>query len=143
MVRRVQRHVEEEAKKLLGWCESGGEHRLALMTVAKEMGHASLHAKPFTWREHAPLAIHHELQLSRFDEKFLVCIGMKVLRAGPCLHSAGFNENIALKLTRTFVYMCENKCLAVEGVTKPGACRRKGFHYFLPDCGPITRKSKG
>jgi hypothetical protein len=64
MVCRVQRHVEEEAKKLLGWREFGGKHRLALMTVAKEMGHAPLHAKPFTWREHAPLAIHHELQLS-------------------------------------------------------------------------------
>ena len=83
MVCRVQRHVEEEAKELLGWRELGGEHRLAFMTVAKEMGYSPLHAKPLTRSEHAPLAIHHELQLSCFDDEFLVCIGMKVLPKDP------------------------------------------------------------
>jgi hypothetical protein len=141
MVCRVQRHVEEEAKELLGWRELGGEHRLAFMTVAKEMGYSPLHGKPLTRSEHAPLAIHHKLQLSRFDDELLVCIGMKMLPAGPCLHSAGFNENIALKLTRTFGYVRENECLTVEGVTNPGTCRRKGpislelrlvdFHWAL------------
>lgn len=140
MVCRVERHVEEEAKKLSGWRESGGEQRLGLVTVAKKMGHAALHETPFTRREHAPLAIHHQLQLSLFDDEFLVRVGMKVLPAGTCLHSADFNENIALKLTRTFVDVCENERLAVEGVTNPGACGRKGFHDFLLDCGPITRQ---
>jgi hypothetical protein len=139
MVCRVERHVEEEAKKLLGWRESGGEQRLALVTVAKKMGHASLHEKPFTRREHAPLAIHHQLQLALFDNEFLVSVGMKVLPAGPCLHSADFNENIALKHTRTFVDVCENERLAVKGVTNPGACRRKRFHYFLPRLRSISR----
>src|SRR6266487_963477 len=142
MVCRVERHVEEEAKKLSGWRESGGEQRLALVTVAKKMGHAALHETPFTRREHAPLAIHHQLQLTLFDDEFLLRVGMKVLPAGPCLHSADFNENIALKLTRTFVDVCENERPAVEGVTNPGAGRRKGFHDFLLDCGPITRKGR-
>jgi len=143
MVRRVQRHVEEEAKKLLGWREFGGEHRLALMTVAKEMGHSPLHAKPFTWGEQAPLAIRHELQLSPFNEKLLVCIGMEVLPAGACLHSAGFNENIALKLTRAFIDVCENECLAVETVTNPCARRRKGLHDLLPDLQPFDQERQG
>ena len=103
MVCRVERHVEEEAKKLSGWREFGGEQRLALVTVAKKMGHAALYEKPFTRREHAPLAIHHQLQLTLFDDEFLVRVGMKVLPAGPGLHSADFNENIALKLTCAFV----------------------------------------
>jgi hypothetical protein len=140
MVCRVERHVEEEAKKLSGWRESGGEQRLGLVTVAKKMGHAALHETLSPGGEHAPLAIHHQLQLTLFDDEFLVRVGMKVLPAGTCLHSADFNENIALKLTRTFVDVCENERLAVEGVTNPGACGRKGFHDFLLDCGPITRQ---
>jgi hypothetical protein len=113
MVCGAERHVEKEAEKLSGRRESGGEQRLAVVTIAKKMGHAATHETPFARHELTPLAIHHQLQLTLFDYVFLVRIGMNVLSAGPCLHPAEFNENIALKLIRTFVDVCENEGLAV------------------------------
>src|SRR6185369_5997354 len=67
---------------------------------------------------------------------------MKVLPSGPDLHSADFNENIALKLIRSFIDVCENKHLAVEGITNPCACRWKAFHDLLLAGGLLTRQRR-
>jgi hypothetical protein len=56
MVCRAERHVEEEAQKLSGRRESGGEQRLAVVTVAKKMGHAALNETFFARHEHTPLS---------------------------------------------------------------------------------------
>jgi hypothetical protein len=95
------------------------------------MGHPLLHEIPLAGREHVPLAIHHQVQLTLFHDEFLVRVGMKVLPSGPRFHAADFNENIALKLMCSFVDVCENERLAVEGIANPGAWRRKEFHDFL------------
>ena len=53
-----------------------------------------------------------------------------MLPAGPCLHSADFNEDIALKLIRTFVDVCENERLAVKGVKNPVPTGGRGSMTF-------------
>src|ERR1700694_2064499 len=96
------------------------------------MGHAALNETLIPGDEQSPLAVHHHLQLTLSDGEFLVSFGMKVLPTSPSLHAAGFNEHIALKLSRTFVDVRENEGFAVERVANPGACGRKEFHDFLP-----------